>query len=410
MALIPGSADADVVVVAELKALGDFIISRRDDITHHWVAAVDRSPQVESSRGLTFKQLLDHFPILCSELAEFLKAAGAGESRRQVSEDSASHGRHRWQQGYELEEVIREISIIRRDFLSRWLDAFEAERGRMHGATREAAKSLIRDFFEEIVVGSTVQFVEEHNHQVLELNRVITHEKQQAEQAAMARERFLGLISHELRTPLTPVLLDLANLARDPELPSRFLPSLVRMRHNLQIEAHLIDNLLDVTRIRGESLEIRRGEVDLHDLIRSAVAACDMNFKDKNLTMELQLDGRRSKASGDAGKLQRAFMALVMNASNVSEPGTHVYVRSRNPEEGNEIDISIEDTGPAFAPELVERVLDPFEEGRRSTFGSGGLGVGRYVAKAIIEAHDGSLSIEPGSAGGMSYMVKLPVH
>src|SRR3954468_9329810 len=86
-----------------LAQLGQFLLDRREDITRLWIAAVDRSPKITSSDNLTYRQLLDHLPQLCEELAEILRKAGSGAESADVSPDAAAHGRKRWQQGYSLD-------------------------------------------------------------------------------------------------------------------------------------------------------------------------------------------------------------------------------------------------------------------------------------------------------------------
>lgn len=113
--------------------------------------------------------------------------------------------------------------------------------------------------------------------------------------------------------------------------------------------------------------------------------------------------------TGDGTRLRRAFAALLKNAANVSQTGTRVTVRSRNIDEGHSIEIEFQDTGSDLDGELVDRVFVPFDQGRPSTFGIGRLGVGRYVAKAVIEAHSGTLLAKRGATGGAAYVVTLPV-
>jgi signal transduction histidine kinase len=402
-------AGVDPVVSSQLRALGDFIIARREDITRYWVGAVDRSPRVESSTGLTFRQVLDHFPLLCSELADTLKWPAAEAPREQASRDSASHGRRRWQQGYRLDETIREICIIRRDFLIRWLETFETENGAMTSAAKKAAKRVIHEFFDNVMIDSTLQFVEEHDGQIKEFGHELAGEKQRREQATHAKAQFLALISHELRTPLTPMLLDLAVLEKDGRLPDELRPSLMRIRHNIEVETALIDDLLDATRLTQRTLELQVGEVDVHELLLAEIAAAELNYLDKQLDLQVQLHATVTRTTGDSGRLRRSFAALLRNAANVSAAGSVVSVNTRNTDDGRQIEIAVEDTGSDLDAELAERVFSPFETGRRSTFGVGRLGVARYVAKAVIESHGGTLVAKPGATKAAVYMISLPV-
>jgi signal transduction histidine kinase len=403
-------AGTDAVASAQLRALGEFILARREDITRHWVGAVDRSPRVESSSGLTFRQLLDHFPLLCSELADILRAPAAEAPREQASRDSASHGRLRWQQGYRLDEVIREICIIRRDFLVRWLKVFEAENGGMDTTARKAAKRLIHGFFDDVMIGATVQFVQQHDHQVQQLGSQSVGERKLLNEAGQAGTRFLSLVSHELRTPLTPVLLDLATMEKDQTISDELRQVVSRILHNVDVEVALIDDLLDATRLAQGPLELQLGQANIHELLGSQLSACELLYSEKQLALEVQMNATVTNTTADGLRLRRAFGALLRNIANVSESGTHVEVSTRNNDRNDEIEIVFEDGGADFDASVAELVFLPFEKGRPSTFGIGRLGVARYVAKAVVEAHGGTLTATRGRSRGAIYTLTLPVH
>jgi signal transduction histidine kinase len=140
----------------------------------------------------------------------------------------------------------------------------------MDNDAKKAAKRLIHGFFDDVMIGSTVQFVEDHDKQFKQFGSELADDKQQ-------RTQFLGLVSHELRTPLTPILLDLAILEKDGRVADQLRPALTRIRHNVEVETALIDDLLDATRLTQGSLELRLEDVDMHKLLLSEITACELN-------------------------------------------------------------------------------------------------------------------------------------
>jgi signal transduction histidine kinase len=406
----PTSENLQPSIARELGAFADFILAHREDITRHWVGAVDRNTQIDSSDGLTFRQLLDHFPELCGELANVLKAPAAESPRAQASEQSSAHGRKRWQQGYRFDEVIREVCIVRRDFFSRWISAFEQEHGAMGLDGRRAAERIVHQFFDDVLVDSTAQFVGEQHQKSIEFEQTLMEQKQQLEDADNLKSRFLSLMSHELRTPLTPVLLEVTAMRSDIRLPPQFREPLDHIEHNVRLEAVLIDDLLDATRLAKGSFRLEFAETDVHQTVQTAIERCRRDFANRELTVDVRLDAAHSKALADASRLRRAFAALLRNAANVSRRGSVVKVSSRNDGESHEIEVAVQDSGDLFDATIAERVFEPFEEGRHSAFGIGGLGVGRYVAQRVVEAHGGSVSASSaGPDGGAVYVVKLPL-
>jgi signal transduction histidine kinase len=384
-----------------LAAFGEFLIANRDEITRQWVVAVDRSSDITSSEDLTYHQLVDHLPQLCTELAEILKAPDVESNWAAAARDSLRHGRKRWQQGYRLEELIREICLIRRHFIDHWLSAFRDQTAALEGEVKEAAKRIVHRFFDDVIVESTIEFVEEQQQHIKEA---------EARAAAMdaAKTHFLALISHELRTPLTPVLFAIAALRADPKVPASVGETLEMIRNNVEIEAALVDDLLDASNIADGSFALARSDVDLHACLRTAVASSATDYGLKDVKIELHFNATRASRTGDAARLHRAFWSLLRNAVHVSPAGGTVFVATRNTEAGD-LEISIRDLGPIMKTETQERIFMPFEEGRQSPFGVGDLGVSRHVCKSVIEAHEGTVHVTSTEAGGATYIITLPL-
>jgi signal transduction histidine kinase len=383
-----------------LAAFAEFIRANRDEITRYWVTAVDRSPQVQSSEDLTFSQLVDHLPQLCNDLADALSTTKMAEASAELARHSTAHGRKRWQQGYRLEELIRELSIIRLDFIVRWFYLFEEQNAPLPRELRHQALERVHRFFDEIISGSVIQFVEEKEESMLESQEALRAARKEAEAAERAKNNFVDLVSHELRTPLTPILLSASTLAEDESLSPEIREFVALVQQNSLIEAGLVDDLLDASRLTRASLTLDLSEVDVHACLARAGKRCEPEFKAKRITPALRLAAQSSSVRGDERRLKRAFMTLMVNALNVSAPGSAVTVTTRNC--GERIEVVVEDSGPALDPEALRRLFLPFEEGRRSAFGLGGLGVSRYVCKAIIEAHGGQVTARPreGEQGG----------
>ena len=108
-----------------LSELGDYLLAHREEIIAEWLRAVERNPDISSFDHLNYKEeLIDHLPELCQELTELLKSPQSDQSRAEVSRAARVHGKYRWRQGYRLEEVMREASIVRRIISHNWVDAF----------------------------------------------------------------------------------------------------------------------------------------------------------------------------------------------------------------------------------------------------------------------------------------------
>ena len=231
----------------------------------------------------------------------------------------------------------------------------------------------------------------------------------EAEAASKTKDHFLAVLSHELRTPLTPVMMAVRMLGRTKNLPGSTREALEMIQRNVQIEAHLIDDLLDVTRITRGKLEIVREPVDLHESVRRAVevAAGDIQGKGQHITVELR--AAEHELRGDSTRLQQIFWNLLKNASKFTPDGGAITVTSRN--EPGRIVVEVADTGIGFEPEAVNRIFQAFEQANPDvTRQYGGLGLGLAISKATADAHGGGLRARSEGRGrGAVFTVDLPL-
>ena len=131
-----------------LSKLGDYLLTHREEIIGEWLRAVEQNADISSSDDLKYRELVDHLPNVFEDLAELLKSPQSHENRSDVSHAARVHGKHRWRQGYRLEEVIREASIVRRILFRDWVEAYARDVPEFKGETRKAAENLIHQVVE----------------------------------------------------------------------------------------------------------------------------------------------------------------------------------------------------------------------------------------------------------------------
>ena len=218
------------------------MLAHRDQILQSWIAAVDQHPNISTSDNLTYTQLLDHLPELCTELAALLKQPDAREIKREAKQDARAHGWKRWRQGYKLEELIREICLIRRNFIDTWLKDFATVDKGFDLEAQNAARRIVEGFFDNVIIEATVQFVEEHQEAVRELNAT-------RKPGVTGNAEFIQRITHLLREPLGPLLLGLEVLLREEPLSPRGVEMIGVLQRGVQKEAEAIEELLRSTEL-----------------------------------------------------------------------------------------------------------------------------------------------------------------
>jgi nitrogen-specific signal transduction histidine kinase len=229
-----------------------------------------------------------------------------------------------------------------------------------------------------------------------------------AEAASRAKDRFLAALSHELRTPLTPVLMRVAALAGTPELPAKLRDDLRMIQRNVELEAKLIDDLLDLTRITRGKLALHFEVVDVHEVLKHVAEICGEEAEGKGIEIDILAAAADQHVWADPGRLRQVFWNLVKNAVKFTSAGGHITVRTSNPEPGK-IQVQVVDPGIGIEPEVLPRLFNAFEQGDPTVTRSfGGLGLGLAISKALVDQHSGTLSgVSPGRGLGATFTVAL---
>lgn len=234
--------------------------------------------------------------------------------------------------------------------------------------------------------------------------------KEEAERANQAKDQFLAVLSHELRTPLNPILLAASSMLDRPTPPEEIQPTLEMIRHNVNLQARLIDDLLDVMRIVQGKMPLHWGVADCHDVIRHALQVCQSEVFGKTIGLTLDLAADQYHVNADAARLQQVFWNLIKNAVKFSPEGGMLRIRTWN--EGDEHDrlmIEVSDTGIGVEPDVLPMIFDPFQQGETSiTRRFGGLGLGLAICRGVIEAHGGTITAaSPGRSQGTTFRIML---
>lgn len=218
------------------------------------------------------------------------------------------------------------------------------------------------------------------------------HARKQSEAESQAKDEFLAMVSHELRTPLTPILATIQTLEHDPD-PQVLRQALHMIRRNLELEARLIDDLLDLTRIRSGKLHMHFEVVNVENALTRAVEICKQKAEEKSVHLALKAQAPEHYVEADAARLQQVFWNLIHNAIKFTPSGGTVSVQSLNPTPAV-IRVDVVDTGMGIDPHHLHRIFNRFMQVSqcRTTHGAtGGLGLGLAISKSIVEAHSGKI-------------------
>ncbi len=231
-----------------------------------------------------------------------------------------------------------------------------------------------------------------------------------AELANRAKDYFLAVLSHELRTPLAPVVMGVSMLEDRPDLDQEVRGTLGMVRRNAEMEARLIDDLLDMTRISRGTIELQKQRVDLGAVIDYAVEVCrpDLQARSLEFTVEMGADGPYW-VEADVTRLQQVFWNLLKNAVKFTPHEGRVGIRCRR--DGPEhVVVEVSDSGIGIDPDALPRLFNAFEQAERAISRQfGGLGLGLAISKTMVQMHGGSIEAHSEGRGkGATFRVRLP--
>lgn len=233
--------------------------------------------------------------------------------------------------------------------------------------------------------------------------------RQTAEAASRAKEQFLGVLSHELRTPLNAVMGWASMLASPQPLTAdaqqRAAQSILR---NAQVQARLVDDLLDVTAILSGKLQMQRQPTPVAPIVAAAVDVIRPLAEAKAIHLRVQELDHSALVNGDPQRLQQVVWNLLSNAVKFTDPQGSIVVTVSASDLA--VRIAVRDTGVGIEAEFLPRMFDRFTQGDSSmTRGAMGLGLGLTLVRQLVELHDGSVHGHSGGRGqGAEFTVDLP--
>jgi PAS domain S-box-containing protein len=238
--------------------------------------------------------------------------------------------------------------------------------------------------------------------------------KEVAEKANLAKDAFLAALSHELRTPLNPALLLASAAVENRELPPKVRADFAAIRNNIELEARLIDDLLDLTRIAHGKLLLEVNVVDGNAVLQHAVDTIRNEVDRKKISLRLTLDKKPCWVKADVVRLQQVFWNVLRNSVKFTPEHGLISVTTQADSRAKQFGVTISDTGIGMTPEETQYVFETFSQGEHTknhrSHQFGGLGLGLSISKKLIDLHAGQIEAQSEGRGrGAAFTIQLPL-
>jgi len=313
--------------------------------------------------------------------------------------------------GYEASEIVgSHFSLFYpQEAVLHGKPAWELEMAKRYGSFEDEGWRIRKDgsrFWANVVITS-LRDKDGNLRGFAKVTRDMTERRkiEQLEEADRQKDQFLALLAHELRNPLAPIRTALDVLRQPNATPDVAVQAREIAERQLRHMARLLDDLLDVSRIREGRIELRKEALEVAAALRSAAR---LAIDDRRHELTVTYPATPIFVSADPVRLEQVLGNLLNNAIKYTDPGGKIWLTA---ERGNgEVIIRVRDSGIGIEPLMIPRVFDLFVQGeRRTEHSAGGVGIGLSVVKKLIELHDGRVEVfSAGPGKGSEFVVVLP--
>ena len=360
--------------------------------------------------GIVDATLDDHLPSLLDKLADSIR----GRTTADVEPEGAAHGHQRRMLGYTVREILWEFRLFRKTIVEVTREQQKAQHSRTSEEEFEAAQDRILDIIDRSMTASAECYIRETEDErnaaaarLEERTKELEQRTASLEEADRQKNRFLAILSHELRNPLSAIVAA-AHLLSRADLPAPLGRARDIVARQARYQVRLLDDLLEVNRIATGKVQLKKVAIDFRDAVRQAIESCAGAIDAKRLCMDVSLPKLPVLIHADPTRMVQIVTNLLTNAVKFTGPEGTISLDVHADDQ--QVILRLEDHGIGISPEMLPRIFDMFAQADTSLDRtSGGLGVGLYLVKHLIELHGGQVeALSQGLHTGATFIVRLP--
>jgi len=402
------SVVTEMALTSELRRyLVEHLAGRQSFIGEQVVFAIRSSGEISSSERLTDQQLIDHFPQLFADLVQYFLTEADPSTRKRTIEAALKHGMTRWQQGYELFEVIRELGIVHRSILEHGIEKFFEENSQSVNGINDARRYM-GDFFEDSAAGSVQRYVENFTEQLRSANAKLLKANESLSRIDESRLRLIREVSHELANVLNTLKLTITLVTTGNDEAIR-LEMLGICQRNVQEMSELLNDLKDYSVLIAGSASLQIEEINIRVFGSELEASFHAMMQAAGMRLELQIDPDLNVVRSDRRKIRQIITNLVTNAINYcrkDKPNTTVVLAFQSLDQGS-WQITVEDSGRGIPSEHLDSIFDEFKRVSPAE-DIKGSGLGLAITKRLVAELKGTIEVFSKVGLGSRFVMTMP--
>ena len=381
--------------------LADFLVLHEPQVTQQWLELVHAAADIDHARKLPRQTLLDHLPQLYAELCEWVRVGQRNHLTREAKHDAKLHGTERWKVGFRLDEVIRELDILRAIILSSTLSRFRERSDAFNPEVEIDSRFTIEEYFSRVGCWSIRQYVAEHEATVAQHLTQLEHTNRELELAASQRQRLTSVLTHELRNFVERLFAVIHQWEREPTSAS----VLALVKNQVEDLSNLLQQLVQHSSTVGGRQPLSIESFDPRQLCEELVLSYSAAAQAKQLALQADFTTAPASVTSDRLIIKQIASNLLSNSIRCAHSGqVHLIVEQLDPIRWR---LQVLDTGPGLAQTDANQLLEGLGTAQDPL---PGRGIGLGITKDLVDLLQGSIEWHSQPGEGTRCAVTLPRH
>ncbi|MGB7084046.1 MAG: sensor histidine kinase [Phormidesmis sp.] len=402
--------------------LGQVLALKQDKIIKLWIDKVRSDGDIDSTRGLTYKAILDSLPQLIETITHLLSHITSDDLQALLKE-GIDHGAARARQGYDAEEIVREYAILR-DII---LDELEVELLPGDPLLLLRALRLVNGAMDRATEFCFKRYTEERLQEVNLLYDELVTSNQELDRLVVCEKKHLAHLAHELKSPLSSIIgysdLFLRQQANGGPVHPKYIEQVRTSGRRL---LGMIDEALEMSAYRAGKVRVDVEPVQVCDVVTEVAMALETLAQQKGLAMLVTCEPSIDQVATDKKRLRQVVTNVISNALRYTECGSvEIHVRSikmiaekgltataleADQIEGDRVEIEVTDTGLGIDVVDQSRIFEPYYQGKAGQQLPSSTGLGLAIAREVVQLLQGSIQLSSEPEVGSTFTIALPLH